>query len=235
VGLRDLRGHEDERRVRALLGDVDAARLLCLEDAGELLAAAAVERDGDDIVLRRLVELGPGGAEALVGALVEVGTGEAVVAAPGADVDLYRRLGFEADGYRLVRPLRPEPAPEGAADALTLEELSTAIRDSWGLDTSDDPEEWTEENPARGQCAVTSLLVRDLLGGEILIAGVIRDGRRVERHAWNRLPSGLALDLTRSQFRAGETFEQPSVGEPTQSDPERMRLLSARVRSRLGI
>jgi hypothetical protein len=64
-----------------------------------------------------------------------------------------------------------------------LSELESAIRKSWGRDTSDDPDEWSESNPARGQCAVTAMLVRELLGGEILIANVLRHGRRVERHA----------------------------------------------------
>jgi len=79
--------------------------------------------------------------------------------------------------------------------------------------------------------------LRELLGGEILIAGVVRDGRRVERHAWNRLPSGIAVDLTREQFRGGELFEEPRVEEPiiTQRNSERYLLLEARVRKALGL
>ena len=43
---------------------------------------------------------------------------------------------------------------------------------------------------------------------------MLRDGRRLERRAWNRLPSGLTLDLTRDQFRAGELLGAPTVQEP---------------------
>jgi hypothetical protein len=102
-----------------------------------------------------------------------------------------------------------------------------------GPNTSDDPDEWSEENPARGQCGVTALVVQELLGGEILVANVLRDGVRVDRHAWNRLGSGLTLDLRRSQFRRGEELEEPRAGEPILADPGRYGLLAERVRARL--
>jgi hypothetical protein len=63
------------------------------------------------------------------------------------------------------------------------------------------------------------------------------DGARPpRRHAWNRLPSGITLDLTREQFRAGETFTEPAVEEPliTRRNPERYERLQARVRAALG-
>ena len=121
--------------------------------------------------------------------------------------------------------------------AATLQETEAAIRAAWGRETSDDPDEWSEENPARGQCAVTALLVRELLGVEILVANVLRDGRRVERHAWNRLLSGLTLDLTREQFVRGERFGEPAAEEPklTQRNPERFATLRTRVRAQLEL
>jgi hypothetical protein len=123
-----------------------------------------------------------------------------------------------------------------AAPAWTLTAVEAAIRAAWGRDTSDDPDEWSEANPARGQCAVTSLLVRELLGGDILIANVVRNGKRIERHAWNRLASGLTLDLTRDQFLAGEAFTEAAVEEPliTHRTPERYETLKARVLAALG-
>jgi hypothetical protein len=116
-----------------------------------------------------------------------------------------------------------------------LSELESAIRKSWGRDTSDDPDEWSESNPARGQCAVTAMLVRELLGGEILIANVLRDGRRVERHAWNLLPSGLALDLTTSQFEDGGEYEEPVPGEPIMVNRAGYELFARRVRESLSL
>jgi hypothetical protein len=79
---------------------------------------------------------------------------------------------------------------------------------------------------------VTAAVVQDYLGGDTLVAGVVLDGTRVDRHAWNVLPSGLTLDLTREQFRQGERFEQPHVEAVTRG--ERYELLAERVRARLA-
>ena len=92
----------------------------------------------------------------------------------------------------------------------TLAEIESAIRASWSLDTAEEDDGWTADNPSRGQCDVTSLLVHDIFGGELLAAEVFRDDRPVEWHMWNRLPGGLEVDLTRDQFRNGEV-----IGEPT--------------------
>ncbi len=53
----------------------------------------------------------------------------------------------------------------------------------------------------RGQCAVTALVVQDLLGGELL-RGEIKDAAGVvyESHYWNQLPGGAEIDLTRGQY-----------------------------------
>ena len=74
-------------------------------------------------------------------------------------------------------------------------------------------------------------------GGVLVKANVLRDGVRVERHAWNRLPSGITLDLTREQFMRDERFGEPRVEEPrlTHRHPERFATLRERVRSRLGL
>ncbi len=87
----------------------------------------------------------------------------------------------------------------------------------------------------RSDCDVTSTVVRELLGGEILAANVLLNGRRVGRHAWNRLAGGGALDLTREQFVAGEAFGKGTPQEPIvmQRLPERYARFSERVRARL--
>jgi hypothetical protein len=95
----------------------------------------------------------------------------------------------------------------------TLAQIEDAIRASWGADTADINDGWTPENPSRGQCDVTSLVVHDIFGGELLAAGVFRDGERVESHMWNRLPGGIELDLTRDQFTDGEVIGESSVRE----------------------
>lgn len=45
-----------------------------------------------------------------------------------------------------------------------------AIRVSWSQKTCypPDQDQWSEKNPSLGQCAVTALLVQDLVGGNIL-------------------------------------------------------------------
>jgi len=96
---------------------------------------------------------------------------------------------------------------------------------------------------SRGQCDITSLVVHDIFGGEILAADVLREGERVEAHMWNRLPGGLELDLTRDQFRNGEEIGEASVRRrPEQFDPEHPRyhryeaylVLAQRVQARLS-
>jgi hypothetical protein len=122
--------------------------------------------------------------------------------------------------------------------ALTFAGLEAAIRASWSVETSEDPHEWTADWSTRGQCACTALVVRELLGGEILIASVLGpDGEpNGEGHAWNRLPSGLEIDLTLEQFRTGETLGEPVVTEPFGDGVgEAAALLGARVRARLGL
>jgi hypothetical protein len=187
------------------------------EHEGEVAARIVVERDGDTIVIRDV----EGDTGALIDALAEVATDASTI--------------VDEDGL-VLRLLVPKPAPVEATAAITLADLEAAVRAAWSLETAEDPSLWSKDNPAIEHCGVTALLVRELLGGEILLAGVVRDGRRVCRHAWNRLQLGLTLDLTREQFRDGETFEQPVVGEPLVVDrqPERFELFRQRVLDELS-
>jgi hypothetical protein len=84
--------------------------------------------------------------------------------------------------------------------------LEAALRTSWSVHTSSEPGDWGPENPARGQCAVTALVVQDHLGGHLLRADTSKGS-----HYWNRLPDGTEVDLTREQF-AGD-FSAGSVEE----------------------
>ena len=215
-----------------------------------LIACAGMERISEsEICIRSLAvqpeHRGRGVGRALVEAIADVASVTRIVAETDEDgIGFYRRCGFAVDEiepkngrarFRCARTIEAHAAAPAAVRAFTLGELESAIRESWGRDTSDDPDEWSESNPARGQCAVTALLVRELVGGEILIANVLRDGRRVERHAWNRLPSGLALDLTRTQFANGEEFEDPVAGEPIMANRVGYDLFAQRVRGRLSL
>jgi hypothetical protein len=187
------------------------------EEDGEVVATALLERDGDRLLVRSLSETRPGAEQKLVTALADMANASVLV---GPD-----------EAWTL--PLDSTPAPH---ETFTLAELEAAVRSAWSAETADEPETWSPDNPARNHCDVTALVVRDLLGGEILIANVIRDGRRVERHAWNRLPSGIEVDLTREQFRNGEHLGPAAPGEPMslRRTPERYELFAARVRAGLS-
>lgn len=111
------------------------------------------------------------------------------------------------------------------------------IQEAWCRETSSDPNNWTPENPAYGQCAVTALVVQDLLGGK-LMRGVING----VSHYWNVISVNTdqtwkvqALDLTAQQFHGvtkweGEMLERSR--EYVLSFPDtkrRYELLKARI------
>jgi len=77
--------------------------------------------------------------------------------------------------------------------------LRKCLEVAWSRETSADPANWTSLNPAWGQCAVTALVVQELLGGT-LMRGKVRN----DAHYWNMLPDGVEIDFTRQQF--GEDF-----------------------------
>ncbi len=78
-----------------------------------------------------------------------------------------------------------------------MEHVIKAIEKSWGKDTAyhKDAPYWTPENPARGQCAITALLINEYYGGKI-ISGVSDEGIY---HFWNVI-NGEKVDLTEEQF-----------------------------------
>lgn len=84
--------------------------------------------------------------------------------------------------------------------------LKTAISSAWSHETASDAESWSEGNPAAGHCDVSSLVLREHVGGDLRMAQVFRNGQLSEHHYWNRLPDGSDLDLTAAQFDGTETF-----------------------------
>lgn len=76
-------------------------------------------------------------------------------------------------------------------DTGSVEALASALFRAWSIETSS---LWTPDSPARGQCGVTSLVVQDLFGGEILKTPT-PDGM----HFYNRV-NGDRIDLTQAQF-----------------------------------
>src|SRR5215831_3416181 len=71
------------------------------------------------------------------------------------------------------------------------EQVRAALLASWSLETSG---KWLVDNPARGQCNVTALLVNELFGGEILKTPLPEGD-----HFYNRI-DGKRVDFTDRQF-----------------------------------
>src|SRR2546423_12595604 len=88
-----------------------------------------------------------------------------------------------------------------ALGVLSVEMLRPLLRAAWGPDTCDPHglEDWLPDNPARGQCGVTALVVQDLLGGDLVLGEVYVGQTKVSNHYWNRLPDGAEIDLTADQ------------------------------------
>lgn len=84
-----------------------------------------------------------------------------------------------------------------------MENFIKAIEKSWGKDTAyrKDAPYWTPENPSRGQCAITALLVNEYYGGKIY-SGVSDNGIY---HYWNVI-NGEKIDLTEKQFEEKLVF-----------------------------
>jgi hypothetical protein len=114
---------------------------------------------------------------------------------------------------------------------VNLDALRSAIAASWARDTSDDPENWSIGVPSFGQCAVTSLVVRDYVGGDVRIAHVISDGEPVDMHCWLELPDGDTIDWTTDQFDFDYELGEPMDLTPIVDDTgvDRHRLLARRV------
>lgn len=89
---------------------------------------------------------------------------------------------------------------------VTLEELKRALEKSWSKETCHHDCLW--ENPklpnSAGHCRVTSLIVQDYFGGEILYS--YANGNKEWDHYWNRLPDGKEVDFTINQFPKNAKF-----------------------------
>lgn len=122
-----------------------------------------------------------------------------------------------------------------------LLDLDKALRAGWAADTCspDDLADWQPDNPACGHCDITALIVNDVFGGDLMVGEVyLPDGAQRGFHWWNRLPSGVELDLTREQFQDGQTVAAARVVErppgPLPRRWEEYLLLRERVTEHLG-
>lgn len=86
---------------------------------------------------------------------------------------------------------------------MILNEVRDILEKSWTKETCSLglKDNWTKDNKALGQCAVTSLIVNDFLGGKIM-----RCMCETGSHYYN-LINGEVVDLTDSQFKVIPDYE----------------------------
>lgn len=87
----------------------------------------------------------------------------------------------------------------------SLQNIVDALQSAWSADTAYDSNDWSEDNRARGQCVVSSLVVQDYLSGELLRYSV-DEGDLHETHYVNRLDNGTVIDTTASQYKQPVTM-----------------------------
>lgn len=112
-----------------------------------------------------------------------------------------------------------------------------ALRESWCRDTGAADVGLT--GMPIGQCAVTALLVQDLLGGELVRAQV----SPTESHYWNRIPGMGDIDLTRAQYSQaipqGVVVSRSRLLDGDRAriarTPERYALLKSRYEARASV
>jgi|tagenome__1003787_1003787.scaffolds.fasta_scaffold19323099_2 hypothetical protein len=96
-------------------------------------------------------------------------------------------------------------------DLLTLR---TALERAWTATTTYCPEDWDEHDPAWGQCAVTSVLLAEAFGGELLQGTADLPSGQRTAHYWNRIDS-IHVDLTWRQFPVGTTLTDVAAAART--------------------
>ncbi len=77
-------------------------------------------------------------------------------------------------------------------DQEIIEILEILLLQCWSSETSS---LWSQDNPARGQCDITAIVINDFFGGEILKTFIDE-----QAHFYNRI-DGVNYDLTASQFQ----------------------------------
>ncbi len=132
--------------------------------------------------------------------------------------DKFRNAGLSK--YAILNDISEILDAENHFDINTEEDFACVrerLRESWGADTSSDPENWTDLNSAWGQCAVTACAIQRVFGGQLLKCYVPFDSlERPISHYFNRLPDGKIVDLTKQQFGTRPQIREPVVMSRTQ-------------------
>lgn len=116
----------------------------------------------------------------------------------------------------------------------TLQDVAHALALAWNRDTAYDPNDWSDGNKARGHCIVSSLVMQDYFGGELL-PYVINEGSLKETHYVNKLDNGVIVDVTASQYPDPVQMRVKSVQLDGYTSIREKRLADASTRKRYEI
>lgn len=93
----------------------------------------------------------------------------------------------------------------------SIQNVTKALHDSWSADTAFDARDWSSDNPARGQCVVSCLIMQDYFGGD-LIRYVVTGDNIQETHYANVLTDGTIVDSTGQQYKEPVSFTVKTSG-----------------------
>jgi hypothetical protein len=117
--------------------------------------------------------------------------------------------------------------PPASKTFATPLDLYRSISRVWSGDTSSPTDAWSPSNPAQNHCSITSLVVQDHFGGEILTTKTVGG-----THFYN-LIDGKKWDLTVSQFAEPVPYDDtPSSREAALADTSEQKyaLLTSRLK-----
>lgn len=95
---------------------------------------------------------------------------------------------------------------------VTIGQLQEALQSSWSAETSYTPSEFSQQNPSRGQCVISSLIIQDYLGGELVKVAVRGDGVD-EKHYYNIFNDGTEFDATSGQYDGMDVVFTPASAD----------------------
>jgi len=112
-------------------------------------------------------------------------------------------------------------------DKFTREKVLEILNKCWSPDSST---KWTVENPARGQCSVTALVINDVFSG-----GIMKTMIDNEWHFYNFIDNER-VDFTASQFPCKINYDDikcKRVDASFDTDLKKFQYLSAEFRKQM--
>ncbi len=115
---------------------------------------------------------------------------------------------------------------------MPLVELRWLLKKCASRETSAGPDQWSEDNPLFGHCAVAATIVQDFLGGKIVsrfFPAEWAEKFKDRSHYWNVFLNGEVVDFSREQFPPDfplDDLTSGKIGYPRGDDDKREYLLS---------